>query len=110
MRLKKLNLNILYWVQFWLIMLKRKQIQITLILRKKQDKNLICNSQHSFTKFKEIDEFKDSSPDSICKKLDDFKIRFNKFKAVNQQKNENKVLKPKVLDNVRDLFNDLYYI
>ena len=91
-------------------MLKRKQIQITLILRKKQDKNLIYNSQHSFTKFKEIVEFKDSSRDSMYKKLDDFKIRFNKFKAVNQQKNDNKVLKPKVLDNVRDLFNDLYYI
>ena len=46
----------------------------------------------------------------MYKKLDDIKIRFNKFKAVNQQTNENKVLKPKVLDNVRDLFNDLYYI
>ena len=79
-------------------------------IKKKQDKNLIYNSQHSFTKFKEIDEFKDSSRDSMYKKLDDFKIRFNKFKAVNQQTNENKVLKPKVLDNVRDLFNDLYYI
>ena len=35
---------------------------------------------------------------------------FNKLKAVNPQTNENKELKPKVLDNVGDLFNDLYYI
>ena len=33
-----------------------------------------------------------------------------KFKAVNPQTNENKVLKPKVLDNVGDLFNNLHYI
>ena len=57
--------------------LKRKRIQIRLILKK--DKSLIYNSQHRFTK--DIDET-----------------------------DENKVLKPKVLDNVGDLFNELYYI
>ena len=36
--------------------------------------------------------------------------KINKFKAVNPQTNENKVLKPNVLGNVGDLFNDLYYI
>ena len=36
--------------------------------------------------------------------------KINRFKAVNSQTNENKVLKPKVLDNAEDLFNDLYYI
>ena len=44
------------------------------------------------------------------KKLSDFKKRFNKLKAVDPQTDENKVLKPKVLDNVGDLFNELYYI
>ena len=38
------------------------------------------------------------------------KKRFNKLKAVDPQTDENKVLKPKVLDNVGDLFNELYYI
>ena len=33
-----------------------------------------------------------------------------KFKAVNPQTNKNEVLKPKVLDNAGDLFNELYYI
>ena len=45
----------------------------------------------------------------MFKKLNDFKKRFNKLKTVDPQINENKVLKPKVLDNVRDLFNELYY-
>ena len=44
------------------------------------------------------------------KKLNDFLKKSNKLKAVDPQTNENKVLKPKVLDNVGDLFNDLYYI
>ena len=79
-------------------------------IKKKQDKNLIYNSQHSFTKFKDIDEFKELSLDSMYKKLNDFFLKINRFKAVNQQTNENKVLKPNVLDNVGDLFNDLFYI
>ena len=104
---KKLNLNILHWVQFCLITLKRKQIQIRLILKKRQ--TLIYNSQHSFTKFKDIDEFKELSLDSTYKKLNDFNKRFNKLKTVDPLTDENKVLKPKVLDNVGDYFNELYY-
>ena len=78
-------------------------------IKKKQDKNLIYNSQYSFTKFKDIDEFKELSLDSMYKKLNDLK-KINKLKAVHRQTDENKVLKPKVLDNVGDLFNELYYI
>ena len=50
------------------------------------------------------------SLDSTFKKLNDFKKRFNKLKTVDPQTNENKVLKTKVLDNVGDLFNELYYV
>ena len=39
-----------------------------------------------------------------------FLEKFSKPKAVNPQTDENKVLKPKVLDHVGDLFNELYYI
>ena len=85
MCLKKLNLSILHWVQFCLITLKRKQTQIRSILQK--DKNLIYNSQHSFTKFKDIDAFKELSLDSMYKKLNDFKKRFNKLKTVDPQTN-----------------------
>ena len=72
-------------------------------IKKKQLKNLIYNSQHSFTMFKDIDEFKELSLDSMYKKLNDLKKNINKFKAVNPQTNENKVLMPKVLDNVGDI-------
>ena len=39
----------------------------------------------------------------MYKKLNDLKKNINKFKAVNPQTNENKVLMPKVLDNVGDI-------
>ena len=89
---------------------KRKTNTNKVNIKKKQDKHLIYNSQHSFTKFKDIDEFKELSLDSMYKKLNDLKKRFNKLKTVDPQTNENKALKPKVLDNVGDLFNELYYI
>ena len=38
------------------------------------------------------------------------KKRFNRLKTVNPQTYNNKVLKQKVLDDVRDLFSKLYYI
>ena len=50
-----------------------------------------------------MDEFKELSLDSMYKKLNDLKKNINKFKAVNPQTNENKVLMPKVLDNVGDI-------
>ena len=46
----------------------------------------------------------------MFKKLNDLKKRFSKLNTVNQQTDENKALKPKVLGNVGDLFNELYYI
>ena len=47
----------------------------------------------------------------MYKKLNDLKKqKINKLKAVDPQTNENKVLKPNVLDNIGDLFNELYYI
>ena len=64
---------------------------------KKQDKYLVYNSQHSFTKLKDIDEFKELSLDYV-QKTDWFFFTFNKLQTVNPQTNENKVLKPKVLD------------
>ena len=76
----------------------------------KQNKNLIYNSQHSFVKFKDIGEFKELSLDSMHKKLKDFHKKFIKFKNVIPQTEANKNLKEKVLDNVGDLFNELYYI
>ena len=85
---------------------------------RKQDKYFAYNSQYSFTKFKNIDKFKELSLDSMYKKLNDLNNNINnnnnnnnnKLKAVDTETDENKVLRPKVLDIVRDLFNELYYI
>ena len=79
-------------------------------IKKKQDKHLIYNSEHSFTKFKDIDEFKELSLDSMHKKPNDFFKKINKLKTVDPQTDENKVLKPKGFGNVGDLFDELYYI
>ena len=87
--------------------IKKKTNTNKVNIKKRKDKNLIYNSQHNFKKFKYIDEFKELSLDSMCKKLNDFQKRFNRLKNVDPQTNENKILKPKVLDNVGDLFNDL---
>ena len=46
----------------------------------------------------------------MYKRLNEFKKRFNKFKTLNPQTYKNKNLQEKVLHNVGDLFNELYYI
>ena len=78
--------------------------------KNKQDKYLVYSSQHSFVKFKVIDEFNELSLDSMYKRLNDFKKIFNRLKTVNPQTHTNELLKQKVLDDVGDLFNELYYI
>ena len=41
-------------------------------IKEKQDKYLVYNLQHSFSKLKNIDEFKELSLDSMYKKLNEF--------------------------------------
>ena len=76
----------------------------------KQNKYLIYNPQHSFARFKDIDGFGELSLDSMYKRLNEFKKRFNKFQTLNPQTYKNKNLQEKVLHNVGDLFSELYYI
>ena len=51
---------------------KKKTSTNKVTIKKKQDKKLIYNSQHSFVKFKDINEFKELSLDSMYKKLNYF--------------------------------------
>ena len=51
-------------------------------IKKKHNKKLIQNSQHSFTKFKDIDEFKELSLDSMYKKLNDFSKKLISLKLL----------------------------
>ena len=75
----------------------------------KQNKTLFYNSQYSFVKFKNISDFKELSLDSMHEKLNDFHKKFTGLKKLTPQTKENEDLKVKVLDNVGDLFNELYY-
>ena len=50
------------------------------------------------------------SLDSMYKKLNDFKIWFNKFNTLNSQTDENKNLEENVLDDVGNLLKELHYI
>ena len=60
--------------------------------KNKQNKYLVYNSQNSFAEFKDIDEFKELSLDSMYKILNNFQKRFNKLKIVNPQTDNNEVL------------------
>ena len=53
--------------------------------KKKQDKYLVYNSQHSFTKFKNINEFKELSLGSMYRKLNEFLKNFNNYKTVDHK-------------------------
>ena len=50
--------------------------------KNKQNKNLVCNSQHSSVKFKDVDVFKKSSLESIYKKLKNFNEKYIGLKNV----------------------------
>ena len=75
--------------------------------KNKQNKYLVYNSQHSFEKFKDINEFKELSLGSMYKRLNDFQKRFNKVKIVNPQTDNSEILKENVLDDIADIFNEL---
>ena len=75
-----------------------------------QSKILIYSTQYSFAKFRNIDDIKELSLDSVHKKLSDFHKKFTRFKVVAPRTKDKKILKNKVLSNARNLYNDLYYI
>ena len=76
----------------------------------KQNKNFVYNSQHNFVKFKNIDEIKELSLNSMHKTLNNFNKKFTNLKDVIPRRKDNKKLKENVLDNAGNLFNELYYI
>ena len=75
-----------------------------------QSKILIYSTQYSFAKFRNIDDIKELSLDSMYKKLNDFHKKFTRFKIVVSRTKDKKILKNKVLSNAGNLYNDLYYI
>ena len=72
-----------------------------------QSKNLIYDSKHSFVKYKDIDDIKELSLDSMYKKLNNFNDEITSLNNINSPKKNTKELKNEVLSNVRDLYNEL---
>ena len=62
-----------------------------------QSKNLIYNTHHSFSKFKNIDDIKELSIDSMHKNMTNFRKKFTGLKNVNPRTKDNKDVKTKVL-------------
>ena len=75
-----------------------------------QSKNLIYDSKHSFVKYKDIDDIKELSLDSMYKKLNKFNDEITSLRNISLRKEITEELKNKVTSNVRDLYNELYYI
>ena len=73
-------------------------------------KDLVYDSKHSFVKYKDIDGIKESSLDSIYKKLNKFDDEIIGLKNVASRKEEKNPLKNKVLSSAWNLCNELYYI
>ena len=71
---------------------------------------MVYNQQHSFAKIKNINDFKDTSLDSLHKGLNEIQKKFTNFKKVIPKTKDKEDLKAKVLDSAGDLFNELYYI
>ena len=75
-----------------------------------QSKNLIYDNKHSFVKYKDFDDIKELSLDSLSKKLNKFNDEIISLKNVASRNKEKKELKNKVLSNAENLYNKLYYI
>ena len=71
--------------------------------KNKQYKYQVYNSQRSFAKFKDINEFQELSLHSMFKRLNDFKKKFNGLETVNPQTDDNEVVKEK-LQTVLQIF------
>ena len=71
--------------------------------KNKQYKYQVYNSQRSFAKFKDINEFKELSLHSMFKRLNDFKKKINGLETVNPQTDDNEVVKEK-LQTVLQIF------
>ena len=72
-----------------------------------QSKSLSYDSKHSFVKYKNIDDIKELSLDSMYKKLNNFNDEITSLNNLNSRKKHTKELKNEVLSNVRDLYNEL---
>ena len=94
------------------IVLNDKQNNKTdkIIKKDKQNKILVYNQQHNFEKFKDISDFKEFSLDSMYRKLNDSHKNLVYLKNLIHKQKKGEDLKEKILGNLTERFNELYYV
>ena len=75
-----------------------------------QGQKLIYDGNHSFTELKNIDRIKKLSLSSMFIQIQDYKQKCNKLDDLKTRTKSNKKRKQKVLANVSNICNELYYI
>ena len=75
-----------------------------------QNKKLIYNANHSFTKLKNIDDIKKLSLDSMFNLMKEYHEKFNRLDNLKPQTKDTEKLKQEVLTSVDDIYNELYDI
>ena len=75
-----------------------------------QSKKLVYNSEHSFSKLKNISNIKKLSLDSMFNLMREYHKKIASLNNLVLRKENNKELKQEVLNNAGDIYNKLYYI
>ena len=75
-----------------------------------QSKKLIYDVNHSFAKLRNIDDIKKLSLDSMFSIMKEHHKKFNSLDKLKTRTKDNKQRKEKVLNNVGDIYNELYDI
>ena len=75
-----------------------------------QSKKLIHDVNHSFAKLRNIDDIKKLSLDSMFNLMKDYHKKFNSLNNLKTRRKDNEKRKKEVLNNVGDIYNELYDI
>ena len=75
-----------------------------------QSKKIVYNSEHSFSKLKNISNIKKLSLNSMFNLMTEYHKKFTSLKNLFPQTENNKKLKQEVLINTGGLYNSLHYI
>ena len=75
-----------------------------------QSKKLIYDVNHSFAKLRNIDDIKKLSLDSMFSIMKEHHKKFNNLNKLKTRTKDNEKRKEEVLNNVGDIYNELYDI
>ena len=73
-----------------------------------RSKKLIYDVNHSFAKLRNVDDIKKLSRDSMFNLMKEYHKQLNSLNKLKPQKENNKKRKQEVLNNIGDIYNELY--